>query len=195
VVNIRKLELVSDHRKICSQVDILYYVPTGSQEERFYKYGYLQFTRNENGSSREQKTIMVDLNCLYLRLLFHKPHPTKENFFSQIGLQALSLFGSDQPDALLVEPSPEGREEGANEEDEEYIGEFMSRLTADKEQAIKNEDFDKAEEYRVIMVQISNLAAKLREQRTRIARAVEREDFDEAKRVKETIQKIKMEIR
>lgn len=45
------------------------------------------------------------------------------------------------------------------------------------------------------MVQISNLAVKLREQRARIARAVEREDFDEAKRVKENIQQIKIEIR
>jgi hypothetical protein len=44
---------------------------------------------------------MVDLNCLYLRLLFHKPHPSKENFFSQVGLQALTLYGSEQPDALM----------------------------------------------------------------------------------------------
>ena len=134
MVNVRKIELVSDHRKIASQVDILYYVPTGSQEERFYKYGYLQFSRNENGSSREQKTIMVDVNCLYLRLLFHKPHLAKDNFFSQIGLQALTLFGSEQPDALLHEPPTQQMlsQEGDNEEDEEYIIEFKAKLTADK---------------------------------------------------------------
>lgn len=48
----------------------------------------------------------------------------------------------------------------------------MTKLTADKDLAIKNEDFDKAEECRITMVQISNLAVKLREQRARIARAV-----------------------
>jgi hypothetical protein len=77
---------------------------------------------------------MVDLNCLYLRLLFHKPHPAKDNFFSQIGLQALALFGSEQPDALLHEPATQqvGSEEGTNEEDEEYISEFKAKLSADK---------------------------------------------------------------
>jgi centrosomal protein CEP104 len=77
VANIKKIELVSHHAKIASQVDILYYVPTGRQEQRFYKYGYLQFNRNEGGNVREQKTIMVDISCLYLRFLFHKPHPSK----------------------------------------------------------------------------------------------------------------------
>jgi protein-arginine kinase activator protein McsA len=44
-------------------------------------------------------------------------------------------------------------------------------------------------------VQIDMLAKKLREQRAFIARAVEREDFDEAKLIKENIQKIKADIR
>jgi hypothetical protein len=77
-------------------------VPTGGQDERFYKYGFFSFSSHEK-SEREHKTIMVDLNCLYLRFLFHKPFPTKENFFSQIGLLTMSLFGSEQPNALLQE--------------------------------------------------------------------------------------------
>lgn len=71
----------------------------------------------------------------------------------------------------------------------------MAQLAADKEQAIKNEDFDKAEQYKGSMVQISSLGLRLREHRALIARAVEREDFDEAKRVKETIDRIKADIR
>ena len=42
---------------------------------------------------REQKTLMVDLKCLYLRFLLHKPHKSKENFFSQVGLFQLSIYG------------------------------------------------------------------------------------------------------
>ena len=92
---------MSDHRKISSQVDILYYVPIAHQQQRFYKYGYLQFNRADSSNLREVKTIMVDINCLYLRLLFHKPYPSKENFFSQIGLAALSIFGLEQPEHNL----------------------------------------------------------------------------------------------
>jgi hypothetical protein len=38
---------------------------------------------------------MVDIKCLYLRFLFHKPYQTKENFFSQIGIQQITAFGVD----------------------------------------------------------------------------------------------------
>ena len=48
---------------------------------------------------------MVDVNCLYIRFLFHKPHSSRENFFSQIGIQSLSLYGSEHNSSLLQEPS------------------------------------------------------------------------------------------
>lgn len=38
---------------------------------------------------------MVDIKCLYLRFLIHKPHQSKENFFSQIGIQQISIYGND----------------------------------------------------------------------------------------------------
>jgi hypothetical protein len=44
------------------------------------------------------------------------------------------------------------------------------------------------------MMEISNLAIKLREHRAMIAKSIEREDFDTAKRIKEQIDRIKMEI-
>lgn len=92
-------------------------MPTGSQEERFYKYGFLNFSKIEN-KTREEKVIMVDINCLYLRFLFHKPYPSKENFFSQIGLHLLGVYGSEQPNLIMQEPTArEEREEGVNEED------------------------------------------------------------------------------
>ena len=56
---------------------------------------------------------MVDINCLYLRLLFHKPFTTKENFFSQIGLQGLSIYGGETSD-FSVQELQEGDEEEGN---------------------------------------------------------------------------------
>lgn len=73
-----KIEILADSRKIASSVDILYYDPTeSSTESRFTKYGSLEFSRNESGKIHEQKTVMVDMKCLYLRFLFHRPHKTK----------------------------------------------------------------------------------------------------------------------
>jgi hypothetical protein len=44
---------------------------------------------------------MVNINCLYLRLLFHKPYQSKENFFSQVGIHQIVVFGDENPSATL----------------------------------------------------------------------------------------------
>ena len=59
------------------------------------KYGFMQFGRNDNLGVREQKTLMVDFKCVFIRLLFNKPHKSKENFFSQVGLHELKVYGSE----------------------------------------------------------------------------------------------------
>lgn len=48
----------------------------------------------------------------------------------------------------------------------------MAKLGAEKEEAIRQENFDLAEYYKNTMGQISNFAVKLREHRTMIARSI-----------------------
>jgi hypothetical protein len=46
-VHIDKIEILADNSKIASSVDILYYDPTEEgAENRFAKYGALEFSRN-----------------------------------------------------------------------------------------------------------------------------------------------------
>lgn len=51
---------------------------------------------------------MVDLHCTYLRFLLHKPHPNKQNFFSQVGLHEINPFG----EGLEIISEPMVRKEG-----------------------------------------------------------------------------------
>ncbi len=44
---------------------------------------------------------MVNINCLYLRLLFHKPYQSKENFFSQVGIHQIVAYGEENSSATL----------------------------------------------------------------------------------------------
>lgn len=48
----------------------------------------------------------------------------------------------------------------------------MAKLSAEKEEAIRQENFDLAEYYKNTMGQISNFAVKLREHRAMIARSI-----------------------
>ncbi len=50
---------------------------------------------------------MVDIKCLYIRFLFHKPYASKENFFSQIGIHQIFIYGTDSNSTLaLIEKLP-----------------------------------------------------------------------------------------
>ena len=48
---------------------------------------------------------MVDMKCLYLRFLFHRPFKNKENFFSQIHIHQLTIFGGESNIMLPLDHS------------------------------------------------------------------------------------------
>ena len=80
---------------------------------------------------REQKTLMVDVKCLYLRFLFHKPYKSKENFFSQVGLYQLSIFGGESNTMLPMEPIGNKQENvgldqnAMNDEEDDFVYEKL----------------------------------------------------------------------
>jgi centrosomal protein CEP104 len=94
VTHVGKIEILADNRKIAETVDLLYYDPTESgAENRFTKYGSVEFSRNKSGRIHEQKTVIVDMRCLYLRLLFQRPYKNIENFFSQVYIHQMAVYG------------------------------------------------------------------------------------------------------
>lgn len=46
---------------------------------------------------------MVDMNCLYLRFLFHRPYKNKENFFSQVHIHQLTVYGGESNIILPID--------------------------------------------------------------------------------------------
>ena len=60
---------------------------------------------------------MVDINCIYLRLLFHKPYQARDNFFSQIGIQSLNIYGSE---GAGIEQGEVGEVEESEAQGEDY---------------------------------------------------------------------------
>lgn len=140
----KQLQFLSNCRKIASRIDILYYSDSKDNvESRFTKYGYVQLSSNEqtNYEGREQKTIMVDLHCTYMRFLLHKPHPNKQNFFSQVGLHEINVIGEGFD--VLSEPVPknpmsiDAQADDRSIEDE-FIHSKLVILTQLKDQAAKS---------------------------------------------------------
>lgn len=73
-------------------MDLLYFDPLNSEKQnKFTKFGTVAFAKNENTFSYEKKVIKMNIRCLYIRLLFWKPHPKVKNKFSQIQVHGLNL--------------------------------------------------------------------------------------------------------
>lgn len=71
---------------------------------------------------------------------------------------------------------------------------YTTQITALKEDAIRSENYDDAERHKQELIHLSSFANKLREQRANIANALENEDYDTAKLIKEQILKNKRDI-
>lgn len=179
-------------------MDILYYDPTeSSTESRFTKYGSLEFGHNDNGNIQEQKTVMVELKCLYMRFIFHKPYKNKENFFSQVHIHQLSVFGG-QSNMVLPLESPGNRKNmlqmetrALAQDDDEFVSSKLVEIQKRKEQAVLDEDFDEAERLKQIILNVKKFGHRLKALKDKKDEAAEKEDYELARNIKEEVDRLK----
>lgn len=110
---------------------------------------------------------MVDMHCTYLRFLLHKPHTNKQNFFSQVGLHEINVFGEGLE--IITEPRVAGRENRENREEyegeaveDEFIRAKMLVLMQMKEQAVRDEDYEEATRLKEILHSVRTLGYQIR---------------------------------
>ena len=53
----------------------------------------LQDNSSTQFKARELKSVFVESECRYLKLVLYKPHPNTKNLFSQVSMLSLSVFG------------------------------------------------------------------------------------------------------
>lgn len=98
---ISSMQLLSHQSKISSKIDILVAKgPRGNWDGdagslHFKKIGYFMLSNNEssNFQSRELKTVYIDSDATFLKLILRKPHMNSVNLFNQVGIIAVIFFG------------------------------------------------------------------------------------------------------
>lgn len=65
----------------------------------FKRLGYLTLDSNERSSfrARELKSVYVDAEASFVRLVVHKPHTNQHNLYSQVGFIAINVVGAPLP--------------------------------------------------------------------------------------------------
>ena len=142
----------------------------------------------------------VQAPCLYLRIVFHKCHLNKFNFFNQVGLIALAAFGETLATSNMNPPKTLGKMGLKNEKDEfetqvdEVTRIKVNELEEAKIRAIEKEDFDEAERIKREMLKLKQLSVQMQRLDEKKAIAIQNEDYETAKMCKKDIEKIREAI-
>lgn len=174
-VNLKQIHILCNEKKIPSLLEIYYYNPANHQDKNknfklasFEKLGYIRMDTNSktNYKAREFRKIYVDTTCLYLKLVLQKNYVNKYNVFNQVGLINLDFYGTP-----ILYPK-----------NEINIGikESLREITTEKGIEIHDEHLDEISQ------------EKLKILKTHLEEALKIEDFDEAKKIKKNLDKVRL---
>ena len=206
---LRQLRVLSHEYKIASAAHVYVTRRLDARTGAFSvkKLGTLRFETNvECGfRARELKTVHVNASdVVEVKLEFIGCHENVKNDGKQIGLMALTLIGepSVREDAchrgaLVAERAPllgqrlDARATTSSAGVDAVTEEKIREITARKEHAVANEDYDEAKRLRDVISKLIAFGAKVRVLQEEKMRAVDAEDYDEAKRLKIEIDKMR----
>jgi len=211
-VQLKQLQFLSHESRIPSKIEIHVAMPEAGLNSplstvKFKKLGHLTLDPNERSGFklRELKTVYVEVHCLYIRLVFHKCHLNKHNFFNQAGLVAMIPFGSTMTSASaktlkkanpLLQPLPalSHRREPTEQEAmpiDQAAAKKLKQLEEAKSEAVKHEDYEKADRLKQEIYRIQHFGSQLKRLEDKKAVAVQNEDYETATMVKHEMIRIR----
>ncbi|KAI9474039.1 MAG: hypothetical protein EXX96DRAFT_326401 [Benjaminiella poitrasii] len=186
---ITKVEILSHHYKIASQIE-LYAGITKDQEEdstfiQFTRLGFVNLVNNQRCQGRELKTIQIQADAEYLRLVIKGCHENKLNVYQQVGFLALNVVGQ----AILTSPRQYEQVEQMAisvgfSADLDLLKHWIHVVQHAEEESAQEEDYKEAKIYKEIGDQLEHLWKLLFNLEQDKQQAVTAKDYDEADKIK-----------
>ncbi|KAJ9516820.1 hypothetical protein QJQ45_027229 [Haematococcus lacustris] len=178
---IQQIQILSHEYKIATKVEVYVALPQPGEDMSktpFTRLGYLSFDSNErsNHQARELKSVHVSTQALFIRLVVHRCHVNKANIYNQVGVIALNLIG--EPLRSQIELPPGG-----------YL---QLHPPVTQEQPYYNAAAADVADLNLDIHVDTATAVKIRELARAKDLAVANEDYDEAKRLKASIDRLKV---
>lgn len=163
-----------------------------------------------NYMARELKTVHIDNEATFVKMLLHQCYINERNIYSQVGVMAINLLGEplsmlhdELPNqstgellgagvpALRSNPKPSV---GGGNDDLSFDLRFDAKTAARireiqiaKDQAVAMEDYDQAKRLKQMEEQLKSIGLQLARLEAQKRDAVANEDYDQAKRIKDEI--------
>eukprot|EP00195_Chlamydomonas_chlamydogama_P012277 CAMPEP_0202901254 /NCGR_PEP_ID=MMETSP1392-20130828/14151_1 /ASSEMBLY_ACC=CAM_ASM_000868 /TAXON_ID=225041 /ORGANISM="Chlamydomonas chlamydogama, Strain SAG 11-48b" /LENGTH=824 /DNA_ID=CAMNT_0049587793 /DNA_START=202 /DNA_END=2677 /DNA_ORIENTATION=+ len=178
---VQQIQILSHEYKIASKVEVFVATPNPGEDANkaaFKRLGYLSFDSNErsNHQARELKSVHVNVPAVLIRLVIHRCHVNKLNIYNQVGLIALNLIGEPEKPPMDMPPG----------------GYLQLHPPITKEVPYYNAAAADVADINLDIHVDSVTASKIRELARLKDMAVANEDYDEAKRLKASIDRLKV---
>lgn len=173
------------------------------------RYLTLKANVESNYMARELKTVHVDNEATFVKILLHQCYINERNIYSQVGVMAINLCGEpleirggelpnhstgEQLVPIAQRSVPKPRASTNNSDDLSFDLRFDAKTAARireiqiaKDQAVATEDYDQAKRLKQMEEQLKSIGLQLARLEAQKRDAVANEDYDLAKRIKDEI--------
>nr|KAF6294230.1 centrosomal protein 104 [Pipistrellus kuhlii] len=228
---VRKLQLLAHQYMIPSKVEfyISHCLPKylgPFQAERFRRLGYVSLCDNEKTGcrARELKSVYVDTEGQFLKLVLHQNHANKYNIYNQVALVAMNIIGdpvgctdesnmasrermADQSQGQRTEdPALEGSSSGKSDYisplddlafdmyQDPEVAQIIRKLDERKRDAVQQERYDYAKKLKQAIADLQKVGERLGRYEVEKRCAVEKEDYDLAKHKKRQMEEYRARV-
>lgn len=210
-VHLRQVQFLSHQSKIATKIELFTALPPEGQHckletAQFKRLGYLSLDSNERSQfqARELKSVYVDVSAQFLKVVLHKCHVNRYNIVNQVGLIALHASGEVLGPDLGVGPPPPNPILARNPESTGAVGGYgqrgaaaaagsaVSQRHAGAQSAAQQEAAKEAAQAASDEMRFDGRTLdRIRSLSNAKQRAVDAEDYEEAKRCKEMLGRLR----
>ncbi|CAF3325835.1 unnamed protein product [Rotaria socialis] len=206
-MRLKRVQLLSHQYLIASKIEFL--IGDSPSDEnvkyentRYTRLGYIELSSNDrtNFKSRELKSIRVDANGLFLKLIIHKNYTNRYNTHNQVSIIAINLLGIDSDKSLenhddQFDPNSNRSDQISIVDDLAFamyqdpeIAAIIKNLERKKQQHVHDENFDQARKFKQAIQELINIGERLARYEVEKRQAIENEDYDTAQSKKKKIE-------
>ncbi|CAF0816816.1 unnamed protein product [Didymodactylos carnosus] len=212
-VRVRRVQLLSHQHLIASRIeffigDCLNDEEMSSENAKYSRLGYIELSSNERTEfkARELKSIHVDAEGLFLKLLIHKNYVNRLNPYNQVSIVAINLIGDDA-DKFDTHSNNENQYNeqgtvGTNRSDQisiiddlafamyqdPEIAVIIKNLDKKKQEAVNEEKFEQARKFKQAIQELIKVGERLARYDVEKRQAIENEDYETAQQKKDKME-------
>ncbi|CAF2436445.1 unnamed protein product [Rotaria sp. Silwood2] len=202
-VRLRRIQLLSHQYLIASKIE--FFIgdcttddTTTLENARYTRLGYIELSSNDRTDfkARELKSIHIDAEGIFLKLVIHKNYVNRSNIYNQVSIVAINLLGDDIDKVKNMKKKLSSRSDQISIIDDlafamyqdPEIAAIITNLDRKKQECVQDEKFDQARKFKQAIQELIKIGERLARYEVEKRQAIENEDYETAQSKKDKME-------